>query len=52
MKDIMADEELKQFHEGSSEADLEMLQEKRVCYFKYMLGGAKFYIGRDLKEVH
>ena len=29
-----------------------MLKEKMVTYFKYMLDGAKRYIGRPLDEVH
>ena len=29
-----------------------MLKEKLICYFKWKLDGARFYIGKSMPDVH
>jgi len=52
MDGVMKCPTLSTYHEGIDEPTMELLKEKRVCYMKYLLDGSKFYIGKDLKEVH
>lgn len=53
MVGIMADEELECHHEKFQDAyEMELLQEKLHQFFKTLLDGQRFYIGKDMYEVH
>jgi len=50
---IMADEELECHHEKFQDAyEMELLHEKLFQFFKTLLDGQRFYIGKDMYEVH
>ena len=53
MEGIMADAELECHHSKFKDPDeMELLKEKLHQLFKYKLDGSKFYIGKDMTEVH
>ena len=53
MEGIMGDSELACYHQKFQDPEeMEMLKEKLVCYFKYKLDGARFYIGKPMADVH
>ena len=53
MEGIMGDSELACYHEKFQDPyEMELLKEKLCQYFKFLLGGSRFYIGKPMPEVH
>ena len=53
MEGIMGDSELACYHQKFQDPEeMEMLKEKLICYFKWKLDGARFYIGKPMPDVH
>lgn len=53
MEGLMGDNELACYHEKFKDPyEMELLKEKLHQLFRFKLGGSKFYIGKDMAEVH
>ena len=53
MEGIMGDAELACYHTKFQDPyEMELLKEKLCQYFRFLLGGSRFYIGKSMPEVH
>ncbi len=53
MEGIMGDSELACYHAKFQDPyEMELLKEKLCQYFRFLLKGSKFYIGKPMPEVH